>query len=251
MFLAGLAELSVSLSIIITFSYANEYGINAGIATVLLPTSSAFAAIIAYFAFEEHMQKIQFLGMLIILCGASFIAIFPAKVDDGEQATPGEIATVLSINLVSALLFTGELMISRILGDRGADGRLTGFSLLFAMGLVGSICLIASTAMGNGIHAIGWDVFGILMLSALCAAISLGLASYAMTLGVASLVVSVMNLMPALMCVIAIFAGQDISTMQGFGLVISVIGTITLSLKDNCASRLRERCRKGKQDSTI
>ena len=142
MILAALAELSIALSVIMAFSYAMEYGVNAGIATILLPTSSAFSAMIAYFAFEEHMQKIQFLGMLIILCGVAFIALFPAETEDGKKATPGEVATVLCINLVSALLFTAELIICRILGDRGTDGRLTGFSFLFAMGVVGSVCLI-------------------------------------------------------------------------------------------------------------
>lgn len=58
MILAGLAELSIALSVIMAFSYAIKYGVNAGIATILLPTSSAFSAMIAYFAFEEHMQKI-------------------------------------------------------------------------------------------------------------------------------------------------------------------------------------------------
>ena len=177
--------------------------------------------------------------MLIILCGVAFIALFPAETEDGKKATPGEIATVLCINLVSALLFTAELIICRILGDRGTDGRLTGFSFLFAMGLVGSVCLIVSTAMGDGIYAIGWHNFGLLMLSALSAAISLGCVSYAMSIGVASLVVSVMNLNPAIICVIAIMAGQKLSMMQGLGLIIAVIGTIILSLKDNCASRLK------------
>ena len=171
--LAGLAELSIALMIIMAYSYTLEYGVNAGIATILIPTSSAFSAIVAYFAFEEHMQKIQFLGMLVILCGIAFIALFPAETEDGKRATPGELATVLGISLVQALLFTAELIICRILGDRDTDGRLTGFSLLFVMGLVGSVCLIVSTAMGDRICAIGWSNFGLLMFAALCPAISI------------------------------------------------------------------------------
>ena len=198
-----------------------------------MPTASAFAAIIAYFAFEEHVQRVQMLGMAIVIGGASVIAVFPAESDDGEKATPGEIATVLAINLVTALLLTGELIISRILSDRGADGRLTGFSLLFALGTVGTVCLILATAMGGGVYATGWQIFGLMMLSAFCGAISIGLISYAMSVGVASLVVSIFNLCPAIMCVIAILAGQAISMMQGVGLAISVIGTVALSLKDD------------------
>jgi len=85
--LGGLAEFGVSLTTIMGFSFANEYGINAGIAGVLFPLSSAFVAIIARFAYEEMIQKVQFLGMLVILFGATVIAMFPAEAEDGKKAT--------------------------------------------------------------------------------------------------------------------------------------------------------------------
>ena len=85
--LGGLAEFGNSLMTLMGLSFASEYGINAGIAGVLYPLSTIFVAIIARFAYEEHIQRIQLLGMLVIFAGATVIALFPAEDEEGKKAS--------------------------------------------------------------------------------------------------------------------------------------------------------------------
>mmetsp|Transcript_4977 Transcript_4977/g.6634 ORF Transcript_4977/g.6634 Transcript_4977/m.6634 type:complete len:84 (-) Transcript_4977:566-817(-) len=80
--LGGVAELGTSLFSILAFNKAGEFGVNAGLAGVLFPLSSAFVAIAAYFMYGEKINKVQAVGILIVVAGATLIAVFPA--DEGS-----------------------------------------------------------------------------------------------------------------------------------------------------------------------
>lgn len=75
--LGGISELCTSLFSILAFNKAEEFGVNAGLSGVILPISSAFVAIACYFMNKEKIQIVQGVGMLIVLVGATLIAMFP------------------------------------------------------------------------------------------------------------------------------------------------------------------------------
>ena len=241
-------EFSVSLTINIGFGFAFQYGINAGIALLLLPLCSVFIGIVSYFAFEEHMQKVQVLGMIIILAGVTIISLFPAQSNEGKTATLGEFAIVLGINLLTTILFAAELITARVLSERVANSTLTGFSFIFALGVVGTVCFIIATAMGNGLHTIGWGVMGLMILAAFLNVLSIGLVQYTMSVGVGAVVSSIFTLNPAILVSLAyIFLDQKLSVMQVVGILISVLGALCLSIKDDLFCKVARCCkRKGK-----
>ena len=66
-------------------SKATVFGINAGIAGVLLLTSGIFVSIASYFLFGEVLLKTQLIGLLVIIVGATIIALFPAgEIETGD-----------------------------------------------------------------------------------------------------------------------------------------------------------------------
>ena len=250
--LGGMLEFSVSLTINIGFGFAFEYGINAGIALLLLPLCSVFVAIVSYFAFEEHMQKVQVLGMVIILAGITIISLFPAQTDEGKTATLGEFAIVLGINLLTTILFAAELITARVLSERVANSMLTGFSFIFALGVVGTVCFIIATAMGNGFHTLGWGIMGLMILAAFLNVLSIGLVQYAMSVGVGAVVGSIFTINPAILVSLAyIFLDQELSSMQVVGILISVLGALCLSMKDNIFSKTGKCCKRKGKDAEI
>ena len=56
--LGGISELGTSLFTMFALNKATEFGVNAGLACVLLPLSSAFVAITVYFMNNEKVQVV-------------------------------------------------------------------------------------------------------------------------------------------------------------------------------------------------
>ena len=80
-FLGGMGEFGTSLLCILAFGKAEDFQINAGIAGVLLPLSSVVVSFASYCVYRERIALTGILGMLIIIIGATVIALFPAKSD--------------------------------------------------------------------------------------------------------------------------------------------------------------------------
>ena len=203
--ISGFAAFGNSLFTLMGLSYASEFGINAGIAGVLYPLSTIFVAIIARIAYEEHIQRIQLLGMIVIFSGATVIAMFPAEDEEGKKATPKEFAIVLGINLTCTICVTIELITARLLSERGVDGKYIGLNSLVVTGSLGTISLIVATCMGSGIYATGLDGLGLMVAAAFFGVISSGLVKYAIAVGVAAVVSSIYNLNPAILAAMAYF----------------------------------------------
>ena len=161
--LGGLAELGTSLFSILAFNKANEYGMNAGLAGVLFPLSSTFVALITYFMYQEKLNKVQGVGLIIVIAGATLIAAFPAEKDDvseeddsvAKTALPKEICIVLAFGLLATLCLTCELLLARVLSKRGVDGKYIGLNFLVVEGTIGTVCLVISSATGDGIFETG------------------------------------------------------------------------------------------------
>ena len=73
-----MGEFGTSLSMILSFGKAEEFQINAGIATILVPLSSVMVSFLSYFVYHEKIAYTGIIGMAIIIGGATLIAMFPA-----------------------------------------------------------------------------------------------------------------------------------------------------------------------------
>ena len=209
----GLSELGCSLFTIISFGAALKYDINAGIATATMPLSSAFVAIFAHFRYGEKLNYVHLFGLVIVIAGATVIALFPAdEPGDTKTATTGQILIVLGFGSISAMCLTSEMLISRALADRGADGRFIGLNFLISEGIIGTVGLIILTCTGNGLLIVGFKGTMLMILAGLTGVFSIGLLQYSISIGIVAIVCSIFNTNSAwftLLCYI--FLHQDLS----------------------------------------
>ncbi len=66
-----------------------------------------------------------------------------------------------------------ELLLSKALAKRGADGRYIGFNFLLAEGVLGTLCLVIATIQGVGFQVISFQGFWVLMLAGLTGVIAI------------------------------------------------------------------------------
>lgn len=171
----GLCDFMINLSVIISFKVALYYGINAGIATVTAPLSSVFVAIIAYFRYGEKLYFMHLFGFLIVSTGTIIIAMFPAEETSGEKnaATSGQIFIVLGLGLITTVSFAVQLLLSKALVERGADGRFIGLNYSITSGIFGTIVLIILTCSGSGLFALGLKGTLLMMLAGITSLVSI------------------------------------------------------------------------------
>ena len=95
--------------------------------------------------------------------------------------------------LLGAVFFTIESMFNRYLDLKGIPGNISGLCYLFFEGIIGTICLIVYSCFGHGIY----DFTPILLLLVLGAGLfttfGLILQNYALSVGVAGIVISIVN----------------------------------------------------------
>lgn len=141
----------------LAFNYAEEYAVNAGVAGVLIPMSGILVGITSYFFYGEKLKVTQIIGILTIIAGAIIISLFPAEAaSSGERTTSLQVAAVIGLGLAAATCLSIEFMISKHLSKQGVDGRYLGFNFLLCEGVVGTLCLLGATAMGEGIQLLDW-----------------------------------------------------------------------------------------------
>ena len=78
-------------------------------------------------------------------------------------------------------------MASKTLAIRGADGRYVGFAILLMEGIMGTICLSVSTALGQGLMIISLADFWYMMLGGMCGAFAVSLFQYSISQGSAGI----------------------------------------------------------------
>jgi drug/metabolite transporter (DMT)-like permease len=194
--LGGLAEFATSLLSIMAFNYASRHTINAGIVGVLFPLSGFFVTLGSFLMYKEKVQRVHLVGMFVLMLGATLIATFPAQGgSEGEQATTEQILILLIFSLLATMALSCELLLSKALAKRGADGRYIGFNFLLAEGILGSLCLLISTLMGTGLQELeGWASFCILVFGGgLTGVIAISVLQYSISIGVAGIVSSIFN----------------------------------------------------------
>ena len=62
---------------------------------------------------------------------------------------------MLAYGLLATLGLTFELLLTRILSERGVKGKYIGLNFLVAEGIIGTACLVISSLSGSGIYSTG------------------------------------------------------------------------------------------------
>lgn len=232
-FVGGMCEFGISLTCILAFGLAGDYEINAGIAGIFMPLSSVIVGLASFFFYKEKMQITGIVGMFVIIGGATLIAMFPAVNDSGDVATTSQILFVLSLSLLATVFLSVEIMVSKTLAIRGADGRLVGFSFLFVMGIVGSLCLAISTIAGQGLMVISMADFWYMMAGGVCGVTAISLFQYSISQGSAGIASAIFNTNSAFFTALCFFLlDQALSNWQITGIVITLLGACFMSIND-------------------
>lgn len=140
----------------------------------------------------------------------------------------------MGFGLLATVCLTGELLLSRMLANRGVDGRYIGLNFLIAEGIIGTVCLVISSAMGSGFFSTGLDGALIMLLAGLTGVVAVGLLQYSISIGIAGIVSSIFNTNVAFFTALCFFfLNQALSTWQIIGIVITLLGAIFLSFNDD------------------
>ena len=233
----GLSELGTSLFMLISINAAVSYDINAGIATATMPLSSAFVAIIAHFRYHEKLNYVHLLGLVIVIAGAVVIALFPAHdpdTDAAKTATTAQTCTVLGLGSIAALCLSSEMLISRALAERGADGRFIGLNFLIPEGIIGTAGLLILTCTGAGFAAVGLNGTLLMILAGATGVLAVGQLQYAISIGIVGIASAIFNTNSAWFSLLCFFfLDEALSVMQGIGIAITLVGAAALSLDDD------------------
>ena len=120
-------------------------------AGILIPLSSIIVSVASFWYFGERLQISHGIGMLVVIGGATLIALFPPNDLSGQDGiTIGEVVRVLCYSFLTTCFLSLEILVTKSLVRRGADGRFIGLHILFACGIYGTVCLVIATAMGKG-----------------------------------------------------------------------------------------------------
>ena len=219
------------------FSRASEHNINAGVAGVLMPLNSIFVGVISFCLFNEKLQVSHMIGMLIVISGATLIALFPAKSDSPsalDAITSYDVLAVLFYGFLATCCLSGEIVLSKTLAKRGVNGKYIGLNLLLVAGLLGTLCLIVSTVSGNGFYEVGVNGTGILMLGGLTGVIAITLLQYSISIGYTGTVSSIFNTNGAIFTTMCyFFLDQALSMLKVVGLTVTIAGAVFLSFSDD------------------
>mmetsp|Transcript_25043 Transcript_25043/g.31346 ORF Transcript_25043/g.31346 Transcript_25043/m.31346 type:complete len:83 (-) Transcript_25043:309-557(-) len=80
----------------------------------------------------------------------------------------------MAFGFLATLSLTGEMLLSRVLTSRGVDGKFIGLNFLIAEGIIGTACLVVSTALGNGLFLTGVKGTFLLLLAGLTGFLAVG-----------------------------------------------------------------------------
>lgn len=156
--------------------------------------------------------------------------------EPGVDQYQAQIFSIIAAILAS-VCFAGESLLIRYLSSWGVTGEIAGFFYLFFEGCLGTICLIVYSAVGHGL--LDYDVGSVFLVLLAGFAITGGvvLVNYSISIGNAGVCFSISNSNAAIQALFNyLLFGQLLTTGQGIGIVLSLIGACVLSLADklNC-----------------
>ena len=127
-----------------------------------------------------------------------------------------------------------EIVVSKLLSQRGADGKYIGFHFLLSEGILGTLCLAITSILGDGVFAISSQNFWLMMLGGLSGVIAVNLLQYSVAIGTAGIASSIFNTNVAFFTALCFFfLGQALSSWQIGGIAITTVGAVFLSINDD------------------
>lgn len=104
--------------------------------------------------------------------------------------------------IVGAVFISFEIMCNKwLMIKRGVNGDVSGMFFLFVEGLIGSICLIVTTAQGEGLYEMDLAGFLLVLIAGLFAFTGLMLLNYSIATGLAGVAISIFNTNPSIQCI--------------------------------------------------
>lgn len=97
---------------------------------------------------------------------------------------------------------------------RGVNGDVTGTFFMLVEGITGTICLIITTWAGSGLYSLSIESFALIMVAACFAFSAIVMANYAISIGIAGVVLSIFNANASIHVILsAIFLSQEITNL--------------------------------------
>ena len=95
---------------------------------------------------------------------------------------------------------------------RGINGDVSGMFFLLVEGIIGTLCLIVTTAQGSGLYELSAKVFGMVLIAGLLAFTALVFLNYAISKGLAGVAISIFNTNATIQVILSsLFLHQAIS----------------------------------------
>lgn len=123
----------------------------------------------------------------------------------GDADTTGAVIVVIVSGIIGALCFSFEGLLTKYLILKNVPGDVAGISFLLVEGIIGTLCLIIYTIMGNGLYDLTPSTFWMLMIAGCCVYASLTTLFYCISVGIAGVVVSIFNCAAALQALFSYF----------------------------------------------
>ena len=150
-------------------------------------------------------------------------------------------ALVVMWGVLGAIFLSFEIMSNKwLMIRRGINGDISGMFFLLVEGLIGTACLIITTAQGSGLHELSSKVFLMVMVAGLLAFAALMCVNYAIAKGIAGVAISVFNTNASIQVILSsLFLRQAISFWQIVGVVLSLVGACILTIGDTIIEKIR------------
>ena len=96
--------------------------------------------------------------------------------------------------LVVAIFVSFEIMANKwLMLHRGINGDLSGIYFLLVEGTIGTVSLLISTLLGKGLYLLSLESFFMVILAGLLAYIAIVIINFAISIGLAGVVISIFN----------------------------------------------------------
>lgn len=113
-------------------------------------------------------------------------------------------AKVIMWSIIGAIVHSFEIMSSKwLMVRRGVNGDMSGMFFLLVEGLLGTLCLIITTAQGDGLYELSLRSFGMVMIAGFFAFTALILINYTIAKGLAGVAISIFNTNPSIQVVLS------------------------------------------------
>ena len=207
-----------SIGVLLSLNAAQTANINQGIVASITILNLVVVTILCYFIFKEKVSPVQIFGIVVVI--ASIITLSctgpepPADISHKVSEKTGGMVSVTIFAVVAALSISTEVLLNQWLRIyRGVPGDVSGNFFLLFEGVIGTICLIITTAMGSGLHELSLESFGFLMLAALFLFTAIIIANYTISIGIVGVVLAIFNSNAAIHVLLSsIFLAQDITS---------------------------------------